>query len=361
MNITQRSFAMSLGIAQVGLGSIARYQRQAYNALGLEVVAGWNRSPAGREKFAAETPGARAYEHLEDLLADPRVGVIDLTTAHDRPARIPLIEKIAAAGKPVLIQKPMAMTYAEALEIVEILESHNCPAMVNQNMCFMPSVTPLREQLPLIGRPFLAQFELRMCYDYPPDHWMGKDLRWWTIANTVHAVSLIHFLFGPPRSVYARLGRDPSQAGTPHEGFGNLALAYDNGLTIWLLSTGTYYGQRQKPYTQEEFWIQGDAGIIDWRPEGEMFVTLHAERPKARRIELTGHWFPDALGATMLHFIRAIERGAEPLCSVQDNLHVMAICEAAYQSHASWQAVDVGQIMGGRYDPRPSIAKETPT
>ena len=51
----------------------------------------------------------------------------------------------------------------------------------------------------------------------------------------------------------------------------------------------------------------------------------------------------------MAHFRQALAAGQEPLCSVQDNLAVMAVVEATYRSGAEHRAVDVEEVMGARY------------
>jgi hypothetical protein len=53
----------------------------------------------------------------------------------------------------------------------------------------------------------------------------------------------------------------------------------------------------------------------------------------------------------MAHFRQALAARRTPLCSVQDNLNVMAVLEATYRSGAEHRVVEVAEIMGDRYDP----------
>jgi predicted dehydrogenase len=118
-------------------------------------------------------------------------------------------------------------------------------------------------------------------------------------------------------------------------------------------STGTYYGANPIPHGNEMIWIQGPDGVVDWRPEGPLeFSRRGAERIERSRIEWdsTAKWFPDAFGLTMAHFRQSLAAGAEPLCSVDDNLYVMAVIEAAYLSSAENRVVPLVEIMGDRYD-----------
>lgn len=356
--MTDESAADVFGIGQVGLGGITVHHRAGYRLYNQPLVGGYDPSAEAVERFAADSPGATAYASLDALLMDPGVGVIDLATPHHRETRLPLIEQIAASGKPVLIQKPLAYTYAEAEELVAVVEDSGLIAMVNQNMCFAPGTLLLIDALMkerAIGEPFFAQLTLQYRFDTDYHPWFGRDTRWWTGALTVHHLALLQLLFGPPDTVYAVTGNDPSQPGVPHDGYGHMLLRYPSGMAVAVTSTGTYYGTRPIPHKNEVLWVQGPDGVVDWRPQGDLEVSHRSAQPgviTTRPVQSAGGpWFPNAFGLAMAHFREALAVGAEPLCSIQDNLHVMAVIEAAYRSSDANRAVPLAEIMGDRYDP----------
>lgn len=350
------SSGVSFGIGQVGLGGITVPHREGYRLYDQPVVAGFDPLAEARQRFATDTPGATVHESLEALLADPLVGAIDLATPHHRSTRIPVVKQIAEAGKPMLIQKPLAYSYADALEIVETIEEHGVTAMVNQNMCFVPGSLGLIDALMkqrTVGEPSFAQITVQYVFDLGHHPWFGKDERWWTGALTVHHLGLLQLLFGPPATVYAVTGRDVNQPGVSADGFGHMLLRYPSGLTVAITSTGTYYGVNPVPHGNEQLWIQGPDGIADWRPEGGLDISRRGPSgiEHAHVEGAAGTWFPDAFGLTMAHFRQALAEGREPLSSVQDNLYVMAVIEAAYISSEENMVVSLEQIMGERYDP----------
>jgi len=354
--MTDAAGAPAAGIAQVGLGSITVPHREGYRIYGQPLVGGYDPSPEARERLLGDTPHATAYETLDELLADPRVEVVDLATPHHRQTRVPVIEAIARAGKPMLIQKPLAYSYAEALEMVEIIEDAGVVAMVNQNMCFVPGYLVLVDALMkerVVGEPAFAQVTVQYLFDTDYHPWFGKDDRWWTGALTVHHFGLLQQLFGPPETVYAVTGRDVNQPGVTVDGYGHLMLRYPNGLAVAITSTGTYYGVNPVPHGNESLWVQGPDGVVDWRPEGGLDISKRGAESieRVHRESGEGKWFPDAFGLTMAHFRSALAAGREPLSSVQDNLYVMALIEAAYRSSAEDRAVPLQEIMGDRYDP----------
>lgn len=344
------------GIGQVGLGGITVPHRQGYRLYGQPVVAGFDPDPAARERFAADTPEATVYEDLAALLADPRVGVIDLATPHHRQSRLPVVEAIAQAGLPVLIQKPLAMTYAEAVEVADVLQAHGSTGMVNQNMCFTPAAFALQQAIltdRLIGEPAYAQVHMQYLFDTDYHPWFGRDERWWTVGLTVHHLGLLQLLFGPPETVFAMTGRDVSQPGVTQDGYGHLCLQYPSGLQLLIVSTGTYYGTAEIRHGNEAVWVQGPDGLLDWRPTGTLTLSrrgadgiVHEDLPVR-----TDRWFPHAFGLAMAHFRDALAAGEVPRCAVPDNLYVMAVIEAAYRSGEQHRAVPLQEIMGERYDP----------
>jgi predicted dehydrogenase len=349
--------AVQFGIGQVGLGSITVPHRAGYRLYGQPVVAGFDPDPAARARFSADAPGAAVHASLDELLADPSVGVVDLATPHHRATRLPVVEQVAAAGKPFLVQKPLAMSYPEALELVDVAEAAGVVGMVNQNMCFTPSAIALAKAVVgdrVVGEPAYAQLLCQYQFDTDYHPWFGKDDRWWTAGLSVHHLGLLQMLFGPPESVYALTGHDVAQPGVTVDGWGHLALRYPSGLQLMLVSTGTYYGTEEVRHGNEAVWVQGPDGIVDWRPEGDVVLSTRSASGIERRStppHTRGSWFPHAFGLTMAHFRQALAAGRTPLCSVQDNLGVMAVVEATYRSGAERRAVGLEEIMGSRYEP----------
>ena len=122
------------------------------------------------------------------------------------------------------------------------------------------------------------------------------------------------------------------------------------GLQLVLVSTGTYYGTEPVPHGNEAVWVQGPTGLVE-APEGDVVsrAAPRAASNAARSPRTPGTWFPHAFGLTMAHFRQALAAGKTPLCSVQDNLNVMAVLEATYRSGAEHRVVELAEIMGDRY------------
>ena len=110
-----------LRIGVVGCGNIAGpYAKTLQPYEEIELVGASDVDPQRARDFAA-THGGQAYETLDDLLADDRIDVVvNLTIHHAHPA---VITQCLNAGKHVHSEKPLAMSYAEAKQLVDLAEA----------------------------------------------------------------------------------------------------------------------------------------------------------------------------------------------------------------------------------------------
>lgn len=122
--------------AVIGTGFIGTVHVQALRRLGVDVRGVLGSSPErGRERARAMSV-ARAYDSLEDLLADKSVDVVHVTTPNH--AHYPQVKSILAAGKHVICEKPLAMTSAESAEMVDLAKASGKIAAVCYNIRFYP-------------------------------------------------------------------------------------------------------------------------------------------------------------------------------------------------------------------------------
>ena len=328
--------SQDFGIAIAGLGDIANTHLEAYRRRGLRVVAGADadrlRAEAARERWNIPKVFS-GPEAVAEMCRLPEVDVVDVTVPHYREMRFPVIAAITAAGKPLQVQKPMAQTYAEALELVELAERAGVPFRVNQNSVFVPAFSALHGYLRdgTIGRPYYYQIENRGLWAADHPHF-AKRARWIVADMGVHHYALVQHWFGAPETVAAFGARDPSQPALVGENLGVLTLRYASGLQGLIVNNWSYRGGKPRAHSHEEIVIQGDNGAITAH-SGE--VEVATIRPAARTFpQFHGEWFPDAFGHSMVEFLTALAEGRPPLCNGRDNLEVIAAIEAAYRSMA---------------------------
>src|SRR5918997_410384 len=97
-------------------------------AQGSRLVAVMRRDPAKAEDFARRHNVPRWYADADQLIADPEVGAVYIATppgSHEELAR-----KVAAAGKPCYVEKPMARNHAECVRMIAAFRAAARPLFV---------------------------------------------------------------------------------------------------------------------------------------------------------------------------------------------------------------------------------------
>jgi len=118
----------SIGIGVLGLGRMGQVHcRLISDCPGLELVAGSSGSEELRHESAANFD-AKFYHTHDELLQDPRVEwvVVATTTNRHKPWALKAID----AGKNLIIEKPVALTFEEAEEIFAAAQGKNVLATV---------------------------------------------------------------------------------------------------------------------------------------------------------------------------------------------------------------------------------------
>ena len=126
----------AMGAAVVGTGFIGSVHVGALRRLGARVEGVLGSSPERGAKGAAAMSVGRAYATLDELLADPKVDLVHITSPNY--AHYAQVKAVLAAGKHVICEKPLAMTAAESGEMVDLARKSGKVAAVCYNIRFYP-------------------------------------------------------------------------------------------------------------------------------------------------------------------------------------------------------------------------------
>jgi predicted dehydrogenase len=131
--------------ALVGTGFIGPVHVEGLRRLGRNVAGVLGSSRQRGEAAAKALNIPRAYATLDDLLADPMIHVVHLTS----PNRLHFeqCKRALAAGKHVLCEKPLAMTTAETAELAALAERTPLVAAVNYNVRYYPLCQESRQRI----------------------------------------------------------------------------------------------------------------------------------------------------------------------------------------------------------------------
>jgi predicted dehydrogenase len=100
--------------------------------------------PEVRREVAA-AHGLRLSPDIATLLRDPEIEAVVLVTPHSMHAD--QIEQIARAGKPILCDKPLTLTRADAVRAVRACEQAGVLLAVGHNRRFLPALTEMKRIL----------------------------------------------------------------------------------------------------------------------------------------------------------------------------------------------------------------------
>src|SRR5262245_50058382 len=108
---------------------------------------------------------ARCYRAWQELVSDAEIDAVLVATPGDQHA--PIAHGVLAAGKHVLVEKPLCLTLAEAHALAAAASASAAVAMVGLNYRFHPLVQRLRDAITHgdLGRPLAAFFTLTTMRD----------------------------------------------------------------------------------------------------------------------------------------------------------------------------------------------------
>ncbi|MFN8620776.1 MAG: Gfo/Idh/MocA family oxidoreductase [Chloroflexota bacterium] len=125
-----------IGAAVIGSGFIGAVHIESLRRLGVQVHGLLGSSAERGDDRARALQVPRAYATLDELLADPKVDVVHVTSPNQ--LHFPQVKAILAAGRHVVCEKPLAVTSEESAELVALAGATDRISAVNFNIRFYP-------------------------------------------------------------------------------------------------------------------------------------------------------------------------------------------------------------------------------
>ncbi|KAH8425067.1 uncharacterized protein LDX57_002816 [Aspergillus melleus] len=361
-----------LNVAVVGYGFSAKTFHLPFirHNPGFRLHAIVQRTPRSDDNPEKDFPGIRAYRDAYDAIQDEVVDVLVITSTND--THFPLSRDALERGKHVIVEKPFTVSYAEAIELVDLAAKKNKQLAVYHNRRWDSDFLTARSLLNSAQRPLGRIVRFRSHFDCSPNSRTATEAKGWRLTPGVpgagmlfdlgsHLIDQAVTLFGIPASVTAVLLDEASGKGVQEEAFMDdafmIILQYKAGLTVELHATQYSVSDRQKRFeilgTQGR-WIkygldyqeeQLQAGIL---PGNEDYGV---ERPENRGLlqvvqpagVSTSEWETEKGGYH--HFYQnvheAITRGAELAVQPRDAALVMHLIELCRRSAVQGKKVTV--------------------
>jgi predicted dehydrogenase len=343
---------LRVGIA--GLGLIARTHATAYADLGdkVELATVCDVNSRAASAFADEF-GARATTDLDAMLADPGIDIVDLILPHFLHYEAAV--KALSAGKHLLLEKPVAPVYADAVAIYRLAARKAAEAgtrfMVAENTRYMAAYQAAARLIAAgeIGDVLHVRTELRSnekAHLSQPDNWRTKfDLGGGLVLDTgAHSFYLISWLLGEFESLRAvgkKLFNLPNEIEDTAEVTGSLKSGAHFSSTFTSIS--------EIPHS-ERLELYGTKGGLLIDQMSDPVVKLFRGRDDFAGQAVDGVPFgPDAWHPGGWHFesvltevkdyIGALVEGRDPLIDSRDTVYALRVVAAAYESIRSGEQV----------------------
>ena len=335
----------------MGRGHVAGYQTHP-NA---EVVAVADLDESRLEEVGARLGIARRYRSGEEMLDKEDLDVVSVATPNKthKPLTIAALE----AGCHVLCEKPMAMSAAEAREMLAAASRTGRRLMINFSFRFNEVADALKKQVDagVLGKVYFVRTVWQRRRGIPAlGGWFGrKELSGGgpLIDLGVHRIDLALWLMGHPRPVWV-LGRTYDYIGSALAGregkdfdVEDLAVGlvtFEDGAALEIeASWAGNIAERELMITR----LLGTEGGMVYRNVGEGYefeAEIYTERD-GRHYDTKLHPVGSQVPGAMYHFIESIVKGTPHTATGEEGLVVMEILDAIYESAAKGEPVKIGQ------------------
>jgi 1,5-anhydro-D-fructose reductase (1,5-anhydro-D-mannitol-forming) len=332
--------AERLGWGLIGASTIAHeWVIDAIRAVpGNEVVAVFSTDPARGARYAADHRIPAFQPSLPALLQDPRVGAVYVSTTNELHKAQTVAA--AAAGKHVLCEKPLAVSVADAREMVAACAAAGVVLGTNHHLREAASHRKIRELVGsgAVGEPRFAKIFHAGLLPAHLQGWRLRDPRAGAGAIldlTVHDADALRFLLAAePVEVVALAQQGGMSSGGIEDG-AMTTLRLDNGVVAQLHDAFTV------PFARTAIEIHGTAGSIYARdvmtqaPVGEVVLRT------ARGEEIIPLQQENLYVRTVRAFAAAVRGEGQPACTGEDGLRSLATALAALESARTGRRVAV--------------------
>ena len=334
--------------ALIGVGMVGKTYAEALSggvvrltgALGARAGSG----AAFLERFGID---GRAYGSVQAIAEDASVDFVILTTPPD--ARIEIVRELVAAGKPILMEKPIERNLAAARDIVQMCEAAKVPlGIVLQHRASDPARTLFRKRASLgdlrVAEIYVPWWRDQGYYDEPGRGTYARDGGGVLITQAIHVLDLALQFTGPVRDLVAMTATSAFHR-MEGEDFVSAGLRFANGAVGSLMASSASFPGRSEEivlhYEHGSVRLQRGRLITEWQDgrvegAGETEASGAGADPMAFSSDLHRRVIED--------FADCLTSGAEPLASGRSALGVHALIEAIEAAGRSGARVEVANV-----------------
>ncbi|PPH18596.1 oxidoreductase [Rathayibacter rathayi] len=343
---------MTLRLVQVGAGAMGRaWIRTVRDSPDAELV--------GLVDLDVDLAGAAAEEEgvgpvavgtsvAEVAARSGADAVVNVTVPR---AHLPVSSEALFAGLPVLSEKPIAPTIAEALVLAATAEASGRLLMTSQSRRYFASIAAFREQIAGLGQLGSASVHFAKAPRFggfrdEMDHVLLVDM-------AIHAFDAARYLLdSDPVAVYCEEYNplwswyaDGAAASAVFEFAGGVRLSY----------TGSWCADGLETSWNGDWRVNGAGGTAHW--DGDGAPTWQSRESEAVQVASLVP-VPEEIAGSLAEFVRVLGSGAVPSGEVHANVRSLAMVEAAVRSSETGARVRIDEVLEEGYAEALMLARD---
>jgi UDP-N-acetylglucosamine 3-dehydrogenase len=337
---------MSIRIGVLGTGAIADVHLDGWHQMpGVELIGYYDIVPEAAQRAAARY-GGQAFASLDRFYA--AVDMVDICTpgtAHKEN-----VLATAAAGLPMICEKPLARHLADALEMVETCERAGVPLFPAQVVRFFPMYAQVKAAIDrgAIGTP--AVYRSSRCGSFPrpgnafsSSYYADFDQSGGVVLDVaVHDIDFARWCCGEVERVFTR---GLTFAGKPFQDHALITLRFTSGAIGHIEASWSH--PRGNFRTRIE--VAGSAGLVEWdsldRPP--LVTEMYDETTGFQHLNSSPTDVADGpYYAELAHFVDVVQGKAAPIVTARDGLEAVRVGLAAIESMRTGKPVTMREFGG---------------
>ncbi len=337
-------------IAILGAGFISEIHCESYHRFvpNAEVVAVYTRNAEKAQSFAQKHGIAQWYNDLDTIIQSSGADVIDICLPNFLHAEATM--KAAAAGKHIIIEKPLAVTLEEADAMISACKKAGVKLMYAEELCFAPKYERVRQMVNegAIGDIYMLKQSEK--HSGPHSDWFyDVNLAGGGVLMDMgcHGIAWFRWMLknAKAKTVYATMSTVYHKGRTKAEDNSVVIIEFENGVTgvvenSWAKHGGMddrseVYGTGGVVYADL---FMGNAAIA-YSKNGYGYAMEKADTTVGWTFTIFEEAFNQGYPQELKHFIDCVQNDKEPLVTGEDGRAVLEIIYAAYASAAQGKKI----------------------
>ncbi len=339
------------GVALIGLGMVSATYAAALRDLmpDMRLTGVLSARAETGQLWVAKHAGLtdRVYADVHQIATDPAVDFAIITTPPN--ARADLVAPLAAAGKAILMEKPVERSLAGATHLVDLCEKAGVPLGIVLQHRARPVVAALRARLGDFGALRAAEVAVpwwrpQAYYDVPGRGSYGRDGGGVLISQAIHTMDLMLSLTGPVTDVQAMCATTEFHH-MEAEDFVTAGLRFANGAVgSFFASTASFPGRGETitlHFAKASVRLESNVLSVDWQDgRSECLGQAATSGAGADPMAFTHDWHRSVIA----DFAQALAKGRAPMVTGRKALEVHRLIAAIEQSGRAGARVSLEQI-----------------